>query len=163
MCIHPGAVHIAFGDPGQEHELFVQAQLLPMPSRPPTPSYNAPYAQYNSPNSSSAHFARPAPELAPTVITSISIPLTHSEIRIISDIDDTVKLSGVLQGARALFQNVFVKDLTESVIPGMGDWYTSMWKRGVRFHYVVSFLRPCNICCIASENICGLNIVEWTV
>ncbi|KAK7687769.1 hypothetical protein QCA50_008988 [Cerrena zonata] len=136
MCIHPGAVHVAFGDPGLEHELFVQAQLLPMPSRPPTPSYNPPYASYNNPNSSSSHFARPNVNLAPTVITSISVPLTHSVVRLISDIDDTVKLSGVLQGARALFQNVFVRDLADSVIPGMGDWYTNMWKRGVRFHYV---------------------------
>ena len=43
-----------------------------------------------------------------------------------------------LCGARAAFYNVFVKDLAENVIPGMGNWYMDMWKRGVRFHYVVS-------------------------
>lgn len=140
MCIHPGAVHVAFGDPGLEHELYVQAQLLPpIPSRPPTPSYGTSYTPYNNPNSSSSsYFVRPNVNLGPTVITSISVPLTHSKVRLISDIDDTVKLSGVLQGGRALFQNVFVKDLADGVIPGMGEWYVDMWKRGVRFHYVVS-------------------------
>lgn len=75
-----------------------------------------------------------------TTTASIPIPLSHSSIRVISDIDDTVKLSGILNGARAVFHNVFVKDLRDSVIRGMGDWYTNMWKRGVRFHYVVSYL-----------------------
>ena len=69
----------------------------------------------------------------------MSIPITHSPIRVISDIDDTVKLSNILGGARAIFQNVFVKDLKENIIPGMGEFYTKMWERGVRFHYVVSF------------------------
>ncbi|CAL1715185.1 unnamed protein product [Somion occarium] len=134
MCVHPGAVHIAFGDPRLEHELYVQAQLLPPPSRPPTPSS---YSAYNNPNASSSQFfTRPSADVIPTVVTCISVPLTHTTIRLISDIDDTVKMSGVLQGARALFQNVFVKDLADGVIPGMGDWYTSMWRRGVRFHYV---------------------------
>jgi len=64
------------------------------------------------------------------------VPLTHSPIRVISDIDDTVKLSGIHRGARAVFHNVFVKDLEDNLIPGMGEWYTEMWRRGVSFHYV---------------------------
>ena len=74
-------------------------------------------------------------------MTSERVSLTHCPIRVISDIDDTVKLSGVHCGARVVFQNVFVKDLEESLIPGMGEWYTEMWRRGVRFHYVVSMHR----------------------
>jgi phosphatidate phosphatase APP1 len=31
---------------------------------------------------------------------------------------------------------VFVKELRDIVIPGMGEWYNEMWRRGVRFHYV---------------------------
>ncbi|KAI0077768.1 hypothetical protein K474DRAFT_1684169 [Panus rudis PR-1116 ss-1] len=137
MCVHPGGVHIAFGDPEREVEFWVVASLMPNPSRPPTPSYNNPQKPYGhnpSFSSTSQHYfssSRP-----PTVTTSISIPLTNTTVRVISDIDDTVKNSGVLMGARAVFHNVFVKELEESVIPGMGDWYTSMWKRGVRFHYV---------------------------
>jgi phosphatidate phosphatase APP1 len=71
-------------------------------------------------------------------MTSERVPLTYSPIRVISDIDDTVKLSGVHCGARAVFHNVFVKDLEDNLIPGMGEWYSEMWRRGVRFHYVVS-------------------------
>jgi phosphatidate phosphatase APP1 len=78
--------------------------------------------------------------MPPTPIAKASerVPLTYSPIRVISDIDDTVKLSGVHCGARAVFHNVFVKDLEENLIPGMGEWYSEMWRRGVRFHYVVS-------------------------
>jgi hypothetical protein len=59
---------------------------------------------------------------------------------VVSDIDDTVKTANVLAGARAIFYTVFVQNLMDIVIPGMGDWYTEMWKRGVRFHYVVRLL-----------------------
>ncbi|KAJ3560136.1 hypothetical protein NP233_g11030 [Leucocoprinus birnbaumii] len=68
--------------------------------------------------------------------TRITVPITHCPIRVISDIDDTVKNSGVTEGARTVFHNVFVKELKDGVIPGMGEWYTSMWKKGARFHYV---------------------------
>ncbi|OBZ73687.1 Phosphatidate phosphatase APP1, partial [Grifola frondosa] len=47
-----------------------------------------------------------------------------------------IKLSNILSGARAVFRNVFVNDLRDSVIPGMGEWYTDMWRSGIRFHYV---------------------------
>ncbi|TFK88425.1 hypothetical protein K466DRAFT_575361 [Polyporus arcularius HHB13444] len=125
MCVHPGALHIAFGGPELEQDLFVVAELL----APPSPAGTPAGGQYQA--RSSASLAGPV-----TVSTSIPIPLTHSSIRVISDIDDTVKLSGILSGARAIFHNVFVKDLRDSVIRGMGDWYTNMWRRGVRFHYV---------------------------
>ncbi|KAF8235481.1 hypothetical protein L208DRAFT_1376490 [Tricholoma matsutake] len=116
LCQHPGALHIAFGDPREEHELHLSAELLPplslSPSRTPTPR---------------------CPSTVPSIL---QISLTHSPIRVISDIDDTVKLSNILLGARAVFNSVFVKDLHETIIPGMGEWYTTMWSRGVRFHYV---------------------------
>jgi phosphatidate phosphatase APP1 len=56
---------------------------------------------------------------------------------VISDIDDTIKYSNILSGARSVFFNVFVKELHEILIPGMPEWYNQMWQRGVRFHYVV--------------------------
>jgi phosphatidate phosphatase APP1 len=55
---------------------------------------------------------------------------------LISDIDDTIKHSHVLSGARSVFYNVFVRDLSESLIPEMASWYNSLYQRGVRFHYV---------------------------
>ncbi|KAI0695337.1 hypothetical protein C8T65DRAFT_665431 [Cerioporus squamosus] len=125
MCVHPGALHVAFGGPELEQDLFVVADLL----APPSPAVTPAAGQYQD--------RPPAPLPGPvTVSTSIPVPLTHSSIRVISDIDDTVKLSGILSGARAIFHNVFVKDLRDSVIRGMGEWYMDMWKRGVRFHYV---------------------------
>ncbi|KAI0630600.1 hypothetical protein C8Q77DRAFT_1160159 [Trametes polyzona] len=126
MCVHPAALHIAFGGPELEQDLFVVAELLAPPSSgPATPT---------TPQGPPRHIA---PSRAPvTTATSIAIPLSYSSVRVISDIDDTVKLSGILGGARAVFHNVFVKDLRDSVIRGMGDWYMNMWKRGVRFHYV---------------------------
>ena len=89
------------------------------------------YAQYHSSR-------RPAQDLSePTTTSTVTIPISHSPIRVISDIDDTVKDSGVLNGARAVFHNVFVKDLKDCVVEGMGEWYTEMYKQGIRFHYVV--------------------------
>ncbi|KAJ3966777.1 hypothetical protein EV361DRAFT_808443, partial [Lentinula raphanica] len=70
--------------------------------------------------------------------TNLCIPLTHSPVRVISDIDDTIKYSNVTGGARAVFHNVFVRELKDIVIPGMGEWYEEMWKKGVRFHYVAN-------------------------
>ena len=125
LCHHPTALHIAFGEAIAEHDLLVVAQLLPI----------------NIPPGRSDDIRPPNPSSVP--LTSLTrIPITHSPIRVISDVDDTIKLSGILLGARTVFHNVFVKDLTDNVIPGMGEWYASMWKNGVRFHYVVSLGVP---------------------
>ncbi|KAH9943840.1 hypothetical protein B0H21DRAFT_877648 [Amylocystis lapponica] len=128
LCQHPAALQLAFGERDNESDIFVLAELFPAPSPAPSPTYAQQQFQMNS-------APRPRSPL-PTVTSGISIPLTYSTIRLISDIDDTVKMACVHAGARAVFHNVFVKDLTDSVIHGMGDWYTAMWKRGVRFHYV---------------------------
>lgn len=71
---------------------------------------------------------------------SVQIPITHCPIRVISDIDDTVKMSNITSGARTVFHNVFVKDLRDCVIPGMKEWYGNLFDRGIRFHYVVRLL-----------------------
>lgn len=128
MCQHPAALHIAFGDPDTEHSLYVTADLMPPPSRPPSPNHQPSYPTYAP---------RASRKLAPTASTTLDVPITHTSVRLISDIDDTIKISGILSGARATFYNVFVKDLGDLIVPGMGEWYTEMWKRGVRFHYVV--------------------------
>jgi hypothetical protein len=145
LCHHPQGLHIAFGD-DVEHEVMVVAQLIP-PANIPVGVQN----QTNFPPPSSASAAGtydptiPYPQhhdqipQPPKLLTSISvIPITHSPIRVISDIDDTIKLSNILSGARTVFRNVFVKELKDIVIPGMGEWYRGMWNRGIRFHYVVS-------------------------
>ncbi|KAF9482532.1 hypothetical protein BDN70DRAFT_929916 [Pholiota conissans] len=119
LCYHPKALHIAFGETITEHDLLIVARLLPSAGVAHNPL---------EANSLPHEF---------TPFTSLSrIPITHSPIRVISDVDDTVKLSGILLGARAVFHNVFVKDLKDNIIPGMGEWYTHLWEKGVRFHYV---------------------------
>ncbi|KAJ3749034.1 hypothetical protein DFH05DRAFT_1389118 [Lentinula detonsa] len=120
LANHPGAEHIAFGDPSDEHELLVSAELIPLPS--PISSVASSAAQYT-----------PLSLIPPT---NLCIPLTYSPVRVISDIDDTIKYSNVTGGARAVFHNVFVRELKDLVIPGMGEWYEEMWTKGVRFHYV---------------------------
>lgn len=135
LCQHPAALHIAFGDPKEEHDLVISADLLPPPQQSSASSAS-------STSSNSSGYSRsysPVPRLSPTASSAIRTSITHSSIRVISDIDDTIKLSGVVSGARAVFHNVFVKELKDIVIPGMGEWYTSLWERGVRFHYVVGF------------------------
>jgi hypothetical protein len=124
LCTHPKGAPIAFVDPKHEHDFSVMAELIPLSASPSLNTVQTPMA--------------PVLPLDSTTVTIDLIPLTYSPIRVISDIDDTVKLSGVHCGARAVFQNVFVRDLHESLIPGMGEWYSEMWRRGVRFHYVVS-------------------------
>lgn len=133
LCNHPDALHIAFGPPSEEHELLVAAQLLPIPSPPSSAaSSTTDLSAYRRQPLENSHNQPPT---APP--TTLHVSITHSPVRVVSDIDDTVKFSNVTGGARAVFHNVFVKELKDLVIPGMGEWYSGMWKKGVRFHYVV--------------------------
>jgi len=118
---HPDGVQVASGDMTTEHDFFILAELLPPPPSPPTSAVSQPILVNDTPVSK----------------VQIKIPLSYAPLRVISDIDDTVKMANVLAGARAVFYTVFAQSLAEIVIPGMGDWYTRMWQRGVRFHYVV--------------------------
>ncbi|KAH9933390.1 uncharacterized protein B0H18DRAFT_1083048 [Fomitopsis serialis] len=127
LCTHPQGVQIASSDRQREHDLIVTADLMPPPS-PRTPTATA-FPQQP---------LQGVDEADSTVTALLSVPLTYTTVRVISDIDDTVKL--------AIFQNVFVKDLDESIIPGMAEWYMNMWTRGVRFHYVVGALIHWTLC-----------------
>jgi hypothetical protein len=142
LCNHPGALHIAFGEPNQEYELLVAAELLPLSSTPtPTSSGMNTPSDYEFARQHSVSKPRPIDsQTAPSAKASVHVPISHSNIRVISDIDDTVKFSNILGGAREVFRNVFVRDLRDLILPGVGDWYTEMFKHGVRFHYVVSGL-----------------------
>jgi hypothetical protein len=118
---HPDGVQIAFGAVTPGHDFFVLAELLPSPPPPPTSTVPQPVPVDDTPGSRA----------------QIKVPLSYTPVRVISDIDDTVKMANILSGARAIFYTVFVQNLGDIVIPGMGDWYNKMWQRGVRFHYVV--------------------------
>lgn len=57
-------------------------------------------------------------------------------ISVISDIDDTIKHSAISSGAREIFRNVFIRDLSDLTIDGVKEWYNNMSEMGVKFHYV---------------------------
>ncbi|CEQ42838.1 SPOSA6832_04703 [Sporobolomyces salmonicolor] len=57
-------------------------------------------------------------------------------VRVISDVDDTIKWTEVLKGTKTIFRNVFVRELRDIRVPGMASWYRAMSSRGAHFHYV---------------------------
>jgi phosphatidate phosphatase APP1 len=59
-----------------------------------------------------------------------------SGISVISDIDDTIKHSAISSGAREIFRNAFIRDLSDLTIDGVREWYNRMAELGVKFHYV---------------------------
>lgn len=57
-------------------------------------------------------------------------------VSVISDIDDTIKHSGIGNGAKEIFRNVFIRELGDLTIEGVREWYPKMAVKGVQFHYV---------------------------
>jgi phosphatidate phosphatase APP1 len=62
--------------------------------------------------------------------------IPESGVSVISDIDDTVKITEILSGPRELFRNTFVRDLSSLAVDGVREWYHGLVERGVRLHYV---------------------------
>lgn len=72
-----------------------------------------------------------------TIFTCEPIYLVPSEgLAVISDIDDTIKLTGVIGDKRELLKSLLLKDVTHWNIPPMIDWYTKLLSEKVTFHYV---------------------------
>ncbi|KAF8586371.1 hypothetical protein K439DRAFT_1387305 [Ramaria rubella] len=152
LATHPPTLHIAFGDVDVEYPVVIQAEMW----GPPTSSAfstSIPYSPYlrdnasrsqpqfsslSSPTSDVSQNPIPpdsgAPSIKNRVTLSLSVP--HVPVRLISDIDDTIKHAGVLLGAKNVFRNVFVRQLDELIVHSMVDWYRDLWQKGVRFHYV---------------------------
>ncbi|KAL4891558.1 hypothetical protein BDV59DRAFT_65844 [Aspergillus ambiguus] len=59
-----------------------------------------------------------------------------SGVSLISDIDDTVKHSAIANGAKEIFRNTFVRELSELTIDGVAEWYNKLAELGVDIHYV---------------------------
>ncbi|KAG9128563.1 hypothetical protein FRC07_003452 [Ceratobasidium sp. 392] len=130
LCTHDQALHIAFGDHVEEHLLYVRAELLP-----------SLYAE--NLDEAATRIARGfdnggtgSKNSNDSVHTEGEVPLCSARVRVISDIDDTVKISEVLMGVRAIFHNVFVRHLDELVVPGMPEFYSKLASQGAKFHYV---------------------------
>ncbi|KAG7194318.1 uncharacterized protein KQ657_004530 [Scheffersomyces spartinae] len=58
-------------------------------------------------------------------------------VGLISDIDDTIKLTGVIGDKRSLMTSLLTKDVSDWLIPSMCKWYNDMFLlSNVSFHYV---------------------------
>ncbi|KAJ1657676.1 hypothetical protein IWQ61_002970 [Dispira simplex] len=55
-------------------------------------------------------------------------------ISVISDIDDTIKISDVIQGTLALMEKALFRH--SQPVPGMAQVYQRWWEQGAHFHYV---------------------------
>lgn len=69
------------------------------------------------------------------VVVGVSRP---GGIRIISDLDDTVKHSDILSGPREVFRNVFCRRLEDIAVPGMSELYQHLTKEGLSSLHFVS-------------------------
>ncbi|KAJ9104553.1 hypothetical protein QFC21_002050 [Naganishia friedmannii] len=73
-------------------------------------------------------------EITASVFSNIS---STGGVRIISDLDDTVKYSNILGGAREAFRNAFCRAVADVGIEGMSDLYRTLADAGVAgYHYV---------------------------
>ena len=73
---------------------------------------------------------------APISVREEVIFIPERGVSLISDIDDTVKHTSILSGARELFRNTFVRDLGSMSIEGVREWYSELTNMGVQIHYV---------------------------
>ncbi|KAJ1984478.1 hypothetical protein H4R34_000625 [Dimargaris verticillata] len=55
-------------------------------------------------------------------------------VSVISDIDDTIKISHVSRGKRALVEKALFQSC--EAVPGMAELYRQWWQQGAHFHYV---------------------------
>jgi len=140
ICLHPRTLHIAFEEEMEDHDLLIVAQVVP-----------------SSRINMILHPPAPIPLIPSPLTALVRTSITHSPIRVISDIDDTVKRTGVISGARTVFSNVFGNDFKDTIISEMAEWYMRMFSRGVRFHYVVGALPT------LAEAVPIPFTVEWTV
>lgn len=71
--------------------------------------------------------------VAPPVTAVAALVRPHG-IGVISDIDDTVKVTEVFHGIKAVLQNTFLKTFDD--VPGMAKLYQGLEKLDASFHYV---------------------------
>lgn len=72
-----------------------------------------------------------------TLSATEEVKITEPQgISLITDVDDTIKHSSIGSGAREIFRNAFVRDLSDLTIDGVREWYSTMYDMGVGIHYV---------------------------
>ncbi|KAK4998230.1 hypothetical protein LTR66_002495 [Elasticomyces elasticus] len=96
---------------------------------------------------SSGHFSvRASLDFVPThvrILASEKLSATEpvkvtepSGVSLISDIDDTIKHSAISSGAREIFRNAFIRDLSDLTIEGVKEWYRELADSGGIFEPV---------------------------
>ncbi|KAL6909075.1 hypothetical protein GGI43DRAFT_420547 [Trichoderma evansii] len=99
----------------------------------------------------SGHFAiRAALEFVPThikVLVNEGLSTTQevkyiepNGVSLISDIDDTVKMSNISAGAKEIFRNTFVRELGDLTIEGVKEWYGKLQGLGL-FPMLATFFK----------------------
>ncbi|KAK0622836.1 hypothetical protein B0T14DRAFT_407184, partial [Immersiella caudata] len=96
-------------------------------------------------NDSGHFFTRAALDFVPTHVrvlanenVSCVQPIQIIEpwgVSLISDIDDTIKRSNIALGAREIFRNTFIRELTDLTVEGVREWYHALSDMGVKIHY----------------------------
>lgn len=77
------------------------------------------------------------PSLVPISSKLCSKLIADSGYGLISDIDDTIKHTGIMGDKRSIFCNIFINDFDTWSIPGMSLWYNTLkHMRSVDFFYV---------------------------
>ena len=64
------------------------------------------------------------------------LDIDEEGVSVISDIDDTIKHTGIAGEKREVFRNVFIRNYDKISIEGVANWYNQLHGRGVKFHYV---------------------------
>jgi len=81
----------------------------------------------------------------PVSVSAVHLGAAHSSsllfvpkkgISVISDIDDTVRHTGVTKSKREMLQNVLAKSFDDCGLDGVAKWYQDMADAGAHFHYV---------------------------
>lgn len=152
LCTHDQALHIAFGDRMEEHSLFVRAELLPTVYAPNSSGSGAEVTRgLDTEQQGSRQSSRDA------VRVQTELLLSTARVRVISDIDDTIKISEVMMGVKAIFHNVCLPASPSGPTPDSS--YDS------RFSFDILMSWSCLGCpsCIPGWRPGGLNSITWYV
>ncbi|KAA8904222.1 hypothetical protein TRICI_005597 [Trichomonascus ciferrii] len=70
------------------------------------------------------------------IATEEIMDISPTGVSVITDIDDTIKKTGITGEKRELFRNVFIRDYDKVGVDGVPQWFQQLSQRGVHFHYV---------------------------
>jgi phosphatidate phosphatase APP1 len=76
--------------------------------------------------------------ISPSILQTTTVEvLDFKGISVITDIDDTIRLTGVLGEKRELFRNIFSRPYLSCEVPGVSEWYQELYKDyNCAIHYV---------------------------